>query len=287
MPQTDVTQGLAVSARWMSSLSTLVASFGPRSWEDVETTVDHVLTGTPQVPPRLTGTRAIERTLSGYEAAHRTVLEGLGDVPAGVALRWARLRTALRGPMPRTMMPVAGGVVEVLLEDVANAFGASVRRVPVDVVVLERLVVEVGLPDTSVLLSAFQPGPDSKDAMPSRACDTLAAMRGYDESLVRHAATMRLHLLGLDPRAQVRSARMLERAATPTLRAYAEVVAAWGESPESAVRAAARPLAQRLEASRPQPPRLDAVPNQRQPMAGWGALGRRMVETGNGSVATS
>ncbi|MBU4215542.1 MAG: hypothetical protein KJ792_12900 [Actinobacteria bacterium] len=277
MPQTDVTQGLAISARWMSSLSTLVASFGPRSWEDVESTVDYVLTGTPQVPPQLTRTREIERTLSGYEAAHRTVLEGLGEVPTGVVLRWARLRTALRGRVPGTMMPVAGGLVEVLLEDASNAFGPSAPRVPVDVVVLERLVEEVGLPATSVLLAAFQPGPDSTDPLPSRACDALAAMRGYDESLVRHAATMRLHMLGFDPRAQVRAARMLERAATPTLRAYAEVVAAWGESSEAAVRAAARPLAQRLEASRPQPRRLDAVPSQRQQLADRGAPGYQAV----------
>lgn len=295
MPHTEATREVEIPARWTSSLSTMVTSFGPRSWEDVEATLDHLLTGTPALPPRLDGGRARERSLSGYETAHRVVLSGLADVPPAVVLRWARLRLLLVGPAPRTMMPTAAGVVEVLLDDMATVFDAPRNPVPVDVAVLEAMVEQAGLPATSVLLSAFQPGPQAQDPLPSRACETLVVMRGYDEALVRHAAVMRLHLMGFDPRGQVRATRMLAHAATGTLRVYAEAVATLAESAEPTVRAAARPLVQRIEASHPHAPLvdevpplhgplLDEVPHQRPPLADWGALGRRMSRAGVGGT---
>jgi hypothetical protein len=268
----------AVPARWTTALSTVIGSFGPRSWDDVENTVDHILTGDPAVPPPLRGGRSIELTLGGYESAHRIVLAGLCEVAPAMALRWARLRTGLRGVEARTMTPIAGGVIETLLSDLAEMFGAPGRRVPLDVLVLEDLVEAAGVPASAVLLAAFQPGPDAADAMPSRACQTLCAMRGYDEALTRHAAAMRLHILGFDPHGQVRAARMLEQAANPTLRVYAEVIAAMGDSRDAAIRAAARPLAQRIQASRPQPQSVPAIPTPRAAgVPGWANLGHRLV----------
>lgn len=284
MPQIaqDVATQVAVASRWTTALSTLVGSFGPRSWDDVENTVDHVLTGNPTMPPPLRGGRSIERTLGGYESAHRIVLAGLGEVAPEAALRWARLRLGMRGPEARTMVPIAGGVVEALLNDLAEMFGAPGRRVPLDVVVLENLAEVTGLQSSAVLLSAFQPGPDAPDALPSRACQTLYSLRGYDEALVRHAAVLRLHILGFDPHGQVRSARMLERAANQTLRAYAEVIAAMGDARDAAVRAASRPLAQRIQASRPQLQTTEfvpgALPGRQDSLPGWASLGHRLVD---------
>jgi hypothetical protein len=282
MPQTaqDAATQIAVAARWTTALSTLVGSFGPGTWVDVEDTVDHVLAGNPAMPPRLRGDRPLERTLGGYESAHRIVLAGLGGVAPEAALRWARLRLGMRGPETRTMVPIAGGAVEALLSDLAEMFGAPGRQVPLDVVVLEHLAEAAGLQASAVLLAAFRPGPDAPDAQPSRACQTLCSMRGYDEALIRSATVLQLHILGFDPHGQVRSARMLERAANPTLRAYAEVIAAMGDARDAAIRAASRPLAERIQPCRSQSTQFvpGTSPGRQKDRPGWASLGHRLVD---------
>ena len=282
MPQTaqDVGTQIAATARWTTALSTLVGSFGPGTWVDVEDTVDHVLAGNPALPPRMRGDRPLERTLGGYESAHRIVLAGLGEVAPEAALRWARLRLGMRGPEARTMVPIAGGAVEALLSDLAEMFGAPGRQVPLDVVVLEHMAEAAGLQASAVLLAAFRPGPDAPDAQPSRACQALCSMRGYDEALIRNGAVLRLEILGFDPHGQVRSARMLERATNPTLRAFAEVVAAMGDARDAAIRAASRPLAERIHPCRPQSTQFvpGTLPERQKGRSGWASLGHRMVD---------
>jgi hypothetical protein len=262
---------LTVSPRWIDALSTLLGSLGPRRWEDVEDGVDYVLSGRPPVPPAFNGGRPLEQALSGYEAAHRIVLAGLGDAPIDVAIRWARLRGSMRPAFARTMTVVGEGLVEILLDDLAETFGAPSRRVPLSIRVLEDMTVSRGMAASAVLLSGMRLGPDSHDPLPSRACLTLTAMRGYDDALIRHAGEIRLHILGFDAYSQVRSAKMLERASTTTLRVYADVIDALARSADLAVRAVARGLQQRLNASRP----TVAAPMMT-PSATWATLGNRL-----------
>ncbi|MCL2455588.1 MAG: hypothetical protein FWD18_09875 [Micrococcales bacterium] len=257
-----------VPTRWVDALSTLLGWSGPRRWEDVEDALDYVLSGTPATPPDFVGGRPQESVLSGYEAAHRIVLTGLGDVPARVALRWARLWMSLQDPIAKTMVPIGGGLIEALLDDLADVFGAPSHRVPLDVAVLEVMTAQLGLPDSAVLLSAFQPGPEARDSIPSRACLTLTAMRGYDESLIRHAAVLRSHILDLDPEGQCHATRMLGRASTTTLRMYGGVIDALAQSPDPTVRASTRVLIQRRDASRPS---ITVEPLQ---SPSWARLGR-------------
>ncbi len=257
-----------VPARWTDAVATLLGSLGPSRWEDVEDAVDYVLTGTPSTPPSFGGGRARERALSGYEAAHRTVLAGLADVPPIVAVRWARLLASIRPPSIRTMTPLAGGLFESLLDDMAEVFDARHHHIAIDVSVLEDMAVELGLPVSSVLRSAFTMGPDSPDPIPSRACLALTAMHGYDAALIRHAAVMRVHIAQSDVATQCRADRMLARAANTTLRVYGDVIDAMAVSPDPEVRASTRPLVQRRDASRP----TLAV----EPDLAWASLGRRL-----------
>jgi hypothetical protein len=259
-----------VPTRWVDSLETLLGSLGPRRWEDVEDAVDHVLTGIPLIPPTFTGGRPQERALSGYESAHRLVLAGLESVPPKVALRWARLSMSIREPFAKTMVPIGHGVVEALLDELADTFDAPGRHVPLDLTVLESMAAELGLGESAVLLSAFQLGPETLDAAPSRACLTLTALHGYEEALTRHAAVMRTHILAFDPQGQCRSAQMLGRASTTTLRVYAAVIDAMAESRDPAVRAATRLLVQRRDASRP------AVSTASLMNPSWQRLGQRL-----------
>ncbi len=260
-----------VPARWTDAVATLLGSLGPRRWEDVEDAVDYVLTGTPSTPPTFDGGRAREQALGGYEAAHRTVLAGLADVPPVVAVRWARLLASIRPPSTRTMMPLAGGLFEALLDDMAEVFDARHHNIGIDVSVLEDMAVELGLPVSSVLRSAFTMGPDSLDPIPSKACLALCAMHGYDGALLRHAAVMRVHIAQSDAATQCRADRMLARAANTTLRVYADVIDAMAVSPDPEVRASTRPLVQRRDASRPS---LAVEPATTEPS--WAGLGRRL-----------
>lgn len=258
-----------VPARWTDAVATLLGSLGPRRWEDVEDAVDYVLTGTPATPPTFDGGRAQEHGLSGYETAHRIVLAGLGEVPSVVAVRWARLLASIRHASTRTMMPLAGGLFETLLDDMAEVFDAQHHHIGIDVSVLEDMAVEMGLPPSSVLRSAFSMGPDSKDPIPSRACLALAAMHGYDAALLRHAAVMRVHIAQSDAPTQCRADRMLARAANTTLRVYGDVIDAMAASPDAEVRASTRPLVQRRDASRP-------VVTAELTDPSWARLGRRL-----------
>ncbi|MCL2467937.1 MAG: hypothetical protein FWF02_00390 [Micrococcales bacterium] len=237
-----------VPARWTDALGTVLGSLGPRRWEDIEDAVDYVLTGTPSTPPSFVGGFGKEQQLGGYETAHRIVLAGMSAVPPIVAIRWARLLQAIRTPNPRTMVPLAGGLFETLLEDIADVFG--VHHIALDVAVLEDMAVELGLPPSAVLASAFTVGPDAHDPMPSRACVALSVMRGYDAALLRHAATLRVHIAQSNPASQCRANRMLARAANTTLRVYGQVIDAMTASPDPQVRASTRPLVQRRDVCR-------------------------------------
>lgn len=258
-----------VPARWTDAVATLLGSLGPRRWEDVEDAVDYVLTGTPATPPAFDGGRAREHALSGYEAAHRIVLAGLAEVPPVVAVRWGRLLASIRPATRRTMMPLAGGLFEALLDDLGEVFDAQHHNIGIDVSVLEGMAVELGLPASSVLRSAFTVGPDSPDPIPSRACLALAAMHGYDTALLRHAAVMRVHIAQSDAATQCRCDRMLAHAANTTLRVYGDVIDAMAASPDPQVRASTRPLVQRRDASRPFAPEPTADPS-------WGVPGHRL-----------
>ncbi|MCL2091696.1 MAG: hypothetical protein FWH11_10960 [Micrococcales bacterium] len=259
-----------VPARWTDAVATLLGSLGPRRWEDVEDAVDYVLTGTPATPPTFDGGRARERMLGGYETAHRSVLAGLADVPPVVAVRWARLLATIRPPSSRTMMPLASGLFESLLDDMAEVFDARHHNIGIDVLVLEDMAVGLGLPASSVLRSAFTMGPDSRDPVPSPACLALSAMHGYDAALLRHAAVIRVHIAQSDTVTQCRADRMLARAANTTLRVYGDVIDAMAASPDPEVRASTRPLVQRRDASRPTPA---AEPTTDPP---WARLGHRL-----------
>jgi len=237
-----------VPPRWTDALGTVLGALGPRRWEDIEDAVDYVLTGVPATPPSFDGGCPKDHSLGGYNTAHRIVLAGLSAVPAIVAIRWARLLQVVRPPSQRTMEPIAGGLFEALLDDIADVFG--VHHVPIDVAVLEDMAVELGLPPSSVLASAFAMGPDARDPMPSRACVTLSVMRGYDAALLRHAATLRTSIAQSDPASQCRAGRMLARAANTTLRVYGQVIDAMTTSADPQVRASTRSLVQRRDACR-------------------------------------
>ncbi len=242
---------------------------------------DYVLTGSPQ--------SALARVAQCDDAAGelfvggpwygggersepaRTVFELMHQVPAEVALRWAKVAEAATGNRTWfvSLAPVAGGHwAEVLIIQQANVHVVAddprrKRPLPLGHDALEAMVVTAGGQPGELLSAAFR---ESTGYNHGRTREAIRRMPGYAEAVARHAATLRHVVAGPGAGARLEAVRMLDPLDDPTLSLFADELANYATSSSSQVRRAAGPLASRCGGAIVEPLKrlaLEGKPEQR------------------------